>query len=348
METKVYDLDRDHPDREKIGYAAEVIRNGGTVVFPTETVYGLGANGLDGEAAEKIFVAKGRPQDNPLIIHVADKNIERYVEGMTDRIRALMERFWPGPLTIIMKKSPLIPGVITAGLDSVGIRMPKNRIANELIKEAGVPIAAPSANISGRPSPTTVEHTIHDLYGKVDVILGGGKTNVGLESTIIDMTGRPTILRPGGVTLEDLTGVLGEVDVDPTVRKKPSPNLRPKAPGMKYRHYAPKADMYVINGSPERAAEKITELCDQSIGLGKKVGIMATDQTLNLYRSGDVVSMGDRNAPRSIASSMFNILREFDEKGVDIIFAEGISEKGIGFAIMNRMRKSAGFNIINV
>lgn len=348
LETKVFNLDSEKPDIEVLKYAANVIKNGGTVVFPTETVYGLGANALDAKAAEKIFIAKGRPQDNPLIVHVADKNIEQYVESIPESARMLMDRFWPGPLTIIMKKSSVIPDVITAGLDSVGIRCPKNAIASGLIKLSGVPIAAPSANISGRPSPTNVNHVIEDLLGKVDVILGGGRTDVGLESTVIDMTGKPDILRPGGISYETLKKVLGDVTIDPAVLKKPAPGLRPKAPGMKYRHYSPRAEMYIVNGNLKKVVNKINEMCMESMNQGKKVGIMATDQTFQKYATGTVLSMGDRDNPDTIASSVFDRLRQFDSKGVDIIFSEGVDEKEIGLAIMNRMKKAAGYNIINV
>lgn len=348
METKVFDLDRNNPDMEIIKYAAGVIRRGGTVVFPTETVYGLGASALDAKAAERIFIAKGRPQDNPLIVHVADKNIEPYVESIPQNARMLMDKFWPGPLTIIFKKSGIIPDVITAGLDSVGVRCPKNAIANELIRLSGVPIAAPSANTSGRPSPTTVNHVIEDLLGKVDVILGGGRTDVGLESTVLDMTGKPDILRPGGITYEELKAVLGDVTIDPAVLKKPAPGLRPKAPGMKYRHYSPRAQMYIINGNLDRVVNRINEMCSENMGKGKKVGIMATDQTFEKYAKGTVLSMGDRNNPKTIAASIFDRLRQFDIEGVDVIFSEGVGEEEIGLAIMNRMKKAAGYNIINV
>ena len=348
MDTKIFNLDENNPDLEIIKYASNVIKAGGTVVFPTETVYGLGANALDENATKKIFAAKGRPQDNPLIIHVADKNIKDYVLNIPQNARVLMDEFWPGPLTIILKKSPIIHDIITAGLSSVAIRMPSNIIALELIKFSGVPIAAPSANISGRPSPTTTAHVIDDLLGKVDVILGGGKSNVGLESTVIDLTGKPTILRPGGITFEKLKSVLGEVYIDPGIMKKPDINLKPKSPGMKYRHYSPKAEMFIINGDLVNSVDKINELCGQKIKEGKKVGIMATDQTASKYHFGVVLSMGDRKHPGTIAASIFDVLREFDNRRVDIIFAESIGEEGIGFAVMNRIKKAAGYNEINV
>jgi len=348
MKTKVYYLDENNPDIEVLEYAADVLKRGGTVVFPTETVYGLGANALDEEAANKIFIAKGRPQDNPLIIHVADKNIEEYVEDITEDAKLLMDAFWPGPLTIIFKKSRAIPDIITAGLDSVAVRLPSNKIASELIRLSGVPIAAPSANLSGRPSPTDVKHVIDDLFGKVDIIIGGGKTDVGLESTVIDMTGKPTVLRPGGVTYEDLKRVLGEVYIDPAIMKMPDPNLKPKSPGMKYKHYSPKAEMFIVDGDPVSVASKINELCIESLKQGKKVGILASKQTLNMYKHGIVLDLGDRDVPITIAASLFDRLREFDDLGVDIIFAEGVGEDNIGLAIMNRMKKAAGYNVIHV
>lgn len=348
MDTKVFYLNRENPDEKILKYAAEVIKSGGTVVFPTETVYGLGANALDEKASARIFEAKGRPQDNPLIIHVSSENIGDYVEYVPDDAKKLMRKFWPGPMTIILKKSRLIPDVITAGLDSVAVRMPSNKVAHELIRLAGVPIAAPSANISGRPSPTNVDHVIEDLFGKVDVILGGGSTDVGLESTVIDMTGRPTVLRPGGITYEQLKAVLDDVVIDPAVMKKPDPNLKPKAPGMKYRHYAPKAKMYLVCGDPVHIVDKINMLCGQDAALGKSIGILATDQTKDMYKMGSVLSMGDRDKPETIAASIFDRLREFDTLGVDVIYSEGVKENGIGLAIMNRMKKAAGYNIVNV
>ncbi len=348
METKVFYLDEQKIDMDIIKYAAGVIRNGGTVVFPTETVYGLGANALDENAAKKIFEAKGRPQDNPLIIHVADKNIKPFVVDIPSDAEKLMDIFWPGPLTIIFEKSKIIPYMITAGLDSVAVRMPSNKIANELIKHSKVPIAAPSANLSGKPSPTSVNHVIKDLYGKVDVILGGGKTKVGLESTVVDMTGRPAVLRPGGITYEQLKSIIKDVYIDPAVLKKPDPNLRPKAPGMKYRHYAPKAKMFIIDGSSSDTVDKINELCRISMGEGKRVGILCTDETSKFYKEGVVLTMGERSRPKTIAASLFDRLRKFDELNVDVIYSECVGESGIGLAIMNRMKKAAGYNIIHV
>ena len=346
METKVYHLDEINPDMSILQYAAEVIKGGGTVVFPTETVYGLGANALDENASKKIFAAKGRPQDNPLIIHVAHKDVREYALSIPEEAKLLMDLFWPGPLTIILRKSGIIPDVITAGLNSVAIRMPSNIIASRLISLAGVPIAAPSANISGRPSPTDVKHVIDDLSGRVDMILGGGKTDVGLESTVIDMTGRPAILRPGGISYEDLKNVLKDVYIDPAIMSAPDSKLKPKSPGMKYRHYSPKADMFIVEGETSWVIDKINTLCQENISMHKRVGILATDGTMNQYKNGLVLTMGDRNYPDTIAASLFDRLREFDNLGVDIIFAESVVEDHIGLAIMNRMRKAAGYNSI--
>jgi L-threonylcarbamoyladenylate synthase len=348
MDTKVYYLDRNNPDLDVLKYAGSVIRGGGTVVFPTETVYGLGANALDAKACKKIFEAKGRPQDNPLIVHVCSTNIDDFVEKIPDRAKKLMDRFWPGPLTIIFKKSKLIPDVITAGLDTVGIRMPSNNIARELVRQSGVPIAAPSANLSGRPSPTNVKHVIDDLYGKVDVILGGGNCDVGLESTVVDMTERPAILRPGGITYEQLKELIDDIYIDPAVMKKPDKNFRPKAPGMKYRHYAPKAKMVLIRGGLEDVVGKINELCRENMSKGLKVGILSTKQTYDKYPFGTVLSMGDRKRPETIAANIFDRLRQFDDLGVDLILSEAVEEKNIGLSIMNRMKKAAGYNIINI
>ncbi|KPU44614.1 threonylcarbamoyl-AMP synthase [Oxobacter pfennigii] len=348
METKVYDINENNPDLSILKCAAKVIKSGGTVVFPTETVYGLGADALNPEAVLKIFAAKGRPQDNPLIIHVAHTNIEKYVREVPKSAQLLMDKFWPGPLTIIMKKSDVIPDVITAGMDSVAIRMPSNKIAGKLIELSEVPIAAPSANISGRPSPTNIKHVIDDLLGRVDVILGGGRTNVGLESTVIDVTGRPTILRPGGITLEQLKAVLGEVFIDPAIMKAADENLKPRSPGMKYRHYSPKAFMYIVEGEQKKVINKINELSLKSKNEGLKAGILATDETIKKYLNGYILSMGSRENTDTIAASLFDRLREFDELNVDVIYAESIPEEDIGLAVMNRMKKAAGYNVIRV
>ncbi|RKD31394.1 L-threonylcarbamoyladenylate synthase [Thermohalobacter berrensis] len=346
INTEVLKIDRNNPDKEKIKMAADVIKNGGTVAFPTETVYGLGANALDEKAVEKIFIAKGRPQDNPLIVHIGDVNqIYPLVESVPEKALKLMERFWPGPLTLLFNKSDKIPSKITGGLETVAIRMPNHKIAVELIKEANLPVAAPSANTSGKPSPTNASHVIEDLMGKIDMIIDGGNTGVGVESTVLDIsTDMPTILRPGGITKEDLLEIFPEVKIDPALEKS-SKDLKPKSPGQKYRHYSPNAQMIVIQGELQEISQSIKELLKEYEEKGLKVGIMATEQTKNIYESKNVIVVGDRDRPETIAANLFKVLREFDKKGVDLILAEGVEESGIGMAIMNRMRKAAGGNV---
>jgi L-threonylcarbamoyladenylate synthase len=347
MDTKVYYLD--DKETEKIEAAAEIIREGGLVVFPTETVYGLGADALNEEACVKIFEAKGRPQDNPLIVHVADFDISRYVEEIPQNALKLMEAFWPGPLTIIMKKSSIIPERVTAGLDSVAIRMPSNKVARRLIELSGVPIAAPSANISGRPSPTAIEHCIEDLSGRVDAIIGGERCEVGLESTVVDATGDTVIiLRPGGITREMLREVVKKVEIDPAIMERASEDLKPRSPGMKYRHYAPKSPMVIVKGERGAVIDYINYKTLELQGEGKRAGVMACEETLGEYSSKYKISVGSMSQPGIIAANLFDSLREFDKIGVDYILAEGFPEDGIGLAIMNRLKKAAGYNLVEV
>ena len=349
METKVVIINENIIDIDAIEEAGRIIKEGGLVVFPTETVYGLGANALDSSAVKKIFEAKGRPQDNPLIIHVADFEIGDFVQEIPVIAESLMKIFWPGPLTIILKKSNLIPDVTSANLDTVGIRMPRNFIARELIKSAGVPIAAPSANISGRPSPTDVSRCIEDLSGKVEYILGSHICEVGLESTIVDCTVcPPCVLRPGGITLEMLHKIDANIYMDEAIMNKPGINFKPKAPGMKYRHYAPKAPLKIIQGDLQKTIAKINEIVQNYVDDNKKVGIMATDETQNEYTSGYVLSLGSRNKLNIIGKNLFEVMRSFDDANVDVILAEAIEEKGLGIAIMNRLKKSAGYDIIKL
>ncbi|WMJ79684.1 L-threonylcarbamoyladenylate synthase [Clostridium sp. MB40-C1] len=349
MNTKIELLDKENPSIEVMKEAGATIRNGGLVAFPTETVYGLGANALDSEAVKKIFIAKGRPQDNPLIIHVADFNIGKFVSEIPDIAKKLMEKFWPGPLTIIMNKTEVIPYVTSAGLDSVGVRMPSNSVARELIREAGVPIAAPSANISGRPSPTDIETCVEDLNDKIEYIIGGERCNVGLESTIVDCTvDPPCVLRPGGITLEMLREVDNRIYIDPAIMKKPDKDFKPKAPGMKYRHYAPKAPVKIIDGDLNKSIAKIKEMVQNYIDNNMKVGVMATNETLNEYSNALVKSLGSRKDLYSIGKNLFKVLREFDDENVDIILSESFEEKGMGIAVMNRLKKAAGFDITKV
>lgn len=349
MNTKVKYLDANEPNGKIIEEVGRTIREGGLVAFPTETVYGLGANALDSEAVKKIFIAKGRPQDNPLIIHVGSTEIDEFVQEVPYIARRMMNRFWPGPLTLIMRKSSKIPDVTSAGLDSVGIRMPSNPVASELIRRAGVPIAAPSANISGKPSPTNIERCIDDLMGKVDYIIGGENCEVGLESTIVDCTVEPPcILRPGGITLEMLREIHPDIYIDPAIMKKVEKDFKPKAPGMKYRHYAPKAPVKIINGNLQKTIAKINEMVQNYIDRNEVVGIMATEETKDSYPKGLVLSLGSRKNMISVSQGLFETLRSFDDKKVDVIIAEAFEEKGVGVAVMNRLKKSAGFDITKV
>lgn len=349
MNTKVIKLDPVFPDRDKLEEAAQILRKGGLVAFPTETVYGLGANALNEEAVKRIFLAKGRPSDNPLIMHIPDAGwVERFTTDVPVQAQRMMEAFWPGPLTIVMHKAAVVPSVITAGLDTVAIRMPSHPVALELIRLAGVPVAAPSANTSGKPSPTTAQHVIDDLMGKVDVILDAGGCYVGLESTVVDATIEPPmILRPGGITPEDLQRELGSLAVDPAMGKKLAEDITPRAPGMKYTHYSPKAEVLIVEGTLDHIVEEIHRRLAVYEAEGKKVGILATDQTCGRYGGAQVISAGNRYQPETIAQNLFAALREFDDRGVDIILAEAVEAKGIGWAVMNRMIKAAGYHIIH-
>ncbi|ENZ01021.1 Sua5/YciO/YrdC/YwlC family protein [Clostridium thermobutyricum] len=347
METRVYVLDGKE-DSKFIKEAAECIKKDGIVAFPTETVYGLGANALKADCVKKIFEAKGRPQDNPLIIHVASKDIDEYVKNVPEVAKKLMEKFWPGPLTLILEKRDIVPMQTSANLNTIGIRMPNNKVALELIKESGVPIAAPSANISGRPSPTTIDVCVEDLKGKVDYIIGGEKCDVGLESTIVDCTVEPPlVLRPGGITLEMLRTIREDIEIDKGLLRNDS-NFKPKAPGMKYRHYAPNAKLKIILGNREKTIEKINEMVHNYIDAGGKVGILATEESKDSYKLGEKIVIGSYKRLDEVASNLFEALRQFNELGVDIILAEGFEEKGLGIAIMNRLNKAAGYDIITV
>lgn len=349
MKTKVYTIEDVKKDESKIKEAAEIIKNGGTVVFPTETVYGLGADALNESAVKKIFTAKGRPQDNPLIIHVASKNIESYAKEIPEVARKLMERFWPGPLTLILRKKDIVPNVTSASLDSIGIRMPDNEIARKLIELSNTTIAAPSANISGRPSPTDFQRCVEDLDEKVDCILGGEKSDIGVESTIVDCTVIPPIvLRPGGITLELLREIDSEIQIDKAIMEKPKENLKPKAPGMKYKHYAPKAKVTVISGERKKTIEKINEMVHYNKENGKKVCILTVEENANEYPEGHSIIMGSSKDLSTVAKNLFEALRKCDDLEADLVFAEAYEEKGVGIAIMNRLNKAAGFDIIEV
>lgn len=323
---------------------AEIIAKGGLLGIPTETVYGLGANGLDPNAVKAIFEAKGRPQDNPLILHIPDESwLERYCEDIPATAYELAERFWPGPLTMILPRKAIVPDVVTAGLDTVGMRCPDCAVTWAVIGLADVPVAAPSGNASGRPSPTTAEAMLEDMDGKIDAILDGGPCAVGVESTIIDLTVQPPrLLRPGGVTLEELEEVLGEVAVDDAVRRLMAPEEQPKAPGMKYRHYAPKAPVTVVKGDPDMTAGYI------AARMGEGSGILCFDEFKGYFRGHPVVTMGPVSDQAEQAREIFEALRAFDHMEVTDIWAQSPSDGGIGLAVTNRLNKAAGFHIIEL
>lgn len=348
IKTKIVKVDPENIDYEVIKEAAKIINEGGTVVFPTETVYGIGADALNDEAVDKIFRAKGRPQDNPLIVHISSfDELNDLASEIPERAKILADKFWPGPMTMILNKKDALSNKITAGLDTAAIRLPSNEIALALIKESKKPIAAPSANTSGKPSPTEVSHVIEDLMGKVDMIIDGGSTYIGLESTVVDMTTDiPMILRPGGITLEDIKEVLGNCEYDPAIIKS-NEKIVPKSPGQKYRHYHPKADVILYKGNIENIIKKINEDYEKFKTDGKKVGIMSTVQTKQSYGSKYNICVGDRTIPLSISSNLFRDLRKFDQEGIEIILAESVDEDGLGKAIMNRLSKASG-KIINV
>ena len=352
METIVMDM-REGVNLSQIRQAGEILKKGGLVAFPTETVYGLGGDALNPSASEKIYAAKGRPSDNPLIVHIADmEHLAPIVTHRPDEARALADAFWPGPLTIILPKSDRVPLQTTGGLSTVAVRMPSHPVALSLIRESGGYIAAPSANLSGHPSPTKASHVIHDLSGRIDAIIDGGDGDIGIESTIIDLTeDTPVILRPGFISLEMARHILGDVKMDPGLLKD-DPNLRPKAPGMKYRHYAPQADLKIVQGERGRVIAAICSLSEKAAGAGRKVGIIATDETRDSYLGipGDPVirSVGTRAEEISISRHLYGILREFDDLGVDNIYSEAFDTPQIGQAVMNRLIKAAGHQILDV
>ena len=349
METKWFTL-RTVEDKESIAQAADILRRGGLLAIPTETVYGLGANGLDETAVLHIFEAKGRPQDNPLILHIPDASwLTRYCEDVPDAAYKLAERFWPGPLTMILKKKPCVPLRTTGGLETVGMRCPDHAVTRAIIEASGVPVAAPSANTSGRPSCTTAEHVREDMWGKIDGIVDGGPCQVGVESTIIDLTCEPPrLLRPGGLPLEALEDVAGPIAVDRAVTQQLKEGEQPKAPGMKYRHYAPHADLQLVEGETDRVVEVINNLVKEKLAEGKMVGVICTDETRVRYPQGEVRSVGLRAKEETIAHNLFAVLREFDDLNVDCIYSESFSKDHLGQAIMNRLTKAAGYHILNV
>ena len=349
MRAEVVSMTADNLDMEAIRRGGDILKQGGLVAFPTETVYGLGGDALNPQASMKIYAAKGRPSDNPLIVHIAEfDKLAPIVAEVPEKAKILAEKYWPGPLTMILPKSDLVPQETTGGLDSVAVRFPSDRIAQELIKAAGGYVAAPSANTSGRPSPTTAQHVEEDLGEAIEMIIDGGQVGIGLESTIVDFTEDvPVVLRPGYISLEMLQETLGDVRMDKGLIAADS-KVRPKAPGMKYRHYAPKADLVLVDGEAENVVKKINELVAEKQKNGLKVGVIATDETKDQYQADIVVSIGARADEDAIAQHLYKILREFDDWNVDAIYSESFATPRIGQAIMNRLLKAAGHQVLRV
>jgi L-threonylcarbamoyladenylate synthase len=349
MLTQYVSMTEENIDEEIIAKAGEILREGGLVAFPTETVYGLGGDALNPESSRKIYAAKGRPSDNPLIVHICRmEDLPRIVQEIPEEAKKLAKAFWPGPLTMIFRKSEAVPYETTGGLETVAVRFPSNRIASALIAAEGGYIAAPSANRSGRPSPTIARYCREDLDGRVEMIIDGGEVGIGLESTIIDLTEeKPTILRPGYITQKMLDEILGSVDIDRTILSADCKE-KPKAPGMKYRHYAPKGDLTVVEGEPQKVAEYINRELKKARENGARTGVICTDETKAMYQADCVKSAGSRSDEEEIARELFRILREFDDEGCEIMFSESFRSQGIGMAIMNRLMKAAGQKIVSV
>ena len=352
--------------------AGEIIKRGGLVAFPTETVYGLGGDAMNPEASRKIYAAKGRPSDNPLIVHIYRmEDLFRIADGVSEGALKLAERYWPGPLTMIFKKKETVPDRTTGGLDTVAVRMPDNRIALRFIEAAGGFVAAPSANLSGRPSTTTAEHVIEDMNGRIDMIIDGGSSVIGLESTIVDMTGSsPMILRPGYINGEMIRDVLGDVSYDPAVFGEETEGLRPRAPGMKYRHYAPKGELTIVKGEREAVVSYIKRGIEEALKDGKRVGVISASRDMTDGAASGmeretpgitgrteadgygkevlIMNVGDLRDEYSIARHLYDVLRECDKKDIDIIYSEDFSTPKIGQAIMNRLIKAAGHRVVEV
>lgn len=352
METKIVSITKNESKDDildKLSQAGDIIKSGGLVAFPTETVYGLGGDALNPESSKKIYAAKGRPSDNPLIIHIADmEHLEKIVSNVSEKTRKLAAAFWPGPLTMVMKKSDIVPSQTTGGLDTVAVRMPSHPLALIFIKEAGGYVAAPSANLSGKPSPTTAKYVIQDMKNRIDMIIDADGVEIGLESTIVDMTSDiPMVLRPGYITQEMLSKVVGEVDMDVTIFEG-NVNQAPKAPGMKYRHYAPKGELVLVEGSPCDVVRYINEQTLLHQQRGEKTGVIGTSEQISKYSADSIKNAGSKDEPLLAAKQLYTFLREFDDEDVEYMYAEAFSTTGVGQAIMNRLLKAAGHKIIKV
>jgi len=351
METKIVKIDRKNMDVSLLKEAGRLLQEGALVAFPTETVYGLGGDGLKADAAARIYEAKGRPSDNPLILHITESSdMEKLAVDIPELAYRLADRFWPGPLTMILKKGDAVPYTTTGGLDTVAIRMPSDEIAREIIRASGTYIAAPSANLSGRPSPTKAEHVIEDLSGRVEMIVDGGDSDIGLESSIIDLSGEvPMILRPGYITKEDFAQIVAEVEYDKAVlATKPQESVVAKAPGMKYRHYAPKGQITIVEGQVSAVVEKINELVREQEEKGRRVAVLCAEETKEQYICKNVFSLGSLKREKEISAHLFGALRTFDTEGMEVIYSESFEETKLTNAIMNRLRKAAGYQIIQV
>jgi L-threonylcarbamoyladenylate synthase len=348
-QTVVFKVNSEEPEIEKIQAAAAIIKAGGIVAFPTETVYGLGADALNADAVLALFAAKNRPLDNPPIVHV-EKAVDVYklADEVSPKAELLMKQFWPGPLTLVFSRYATVPDVTTAGLDTIAVRMPKHKVALALIRESGCPIAAPSANLAGKPSPTSAKHVLDDLNGRIDAVLDGGSTQIGLESSVLDVNvDPPVLLRPGGTSLEALQKAIGEVKLHPFITAEAElPAEKARSPGMKHKHYAPKAQVILVEGVVPMIMRKVKELTSAYWMQDKRVGVLATDETAWAYEADVVKSMGSRRNVDAMSPNLFRLLREFDNENVDVILAEGVPTEGLGLAVMNRLRKASGYNIV--
>lgn len=355
METEIISIERNkdgsltEKDLGNIKRAGDMIKAGGLVAFPTETVYGLGGNALDKESSKKIYAAKGRPSDNPLIVHISKwEDICKIVREIPEDARKLADTFWPGPLTMILAKSDIVPKETTGGLETVAVRFPSDEVARALIDFSGGYVAAPSANLSGKPSPTEAKYVIEDMSGRICAIIDGGEDEIGLESTIVDVTvDPPMVLRPGFITCEMLGSVLGkEIETDRAIID-PKSGIKPKAPGMKYRHYAPKGELAIVEGNDEDVIKTIGELIKVDKENGLKTGVMVCEENSRFYYADVVKITGKRGDQKEAAHRLYSILRSFDDEGVERIYSESFEKEGFGAAIMNRLLKAAGHKVIN-
>lgn len=347
--TMLLQVDPENPQIEKIRIAARLIRAGGLVAFPTETVYGLGADVFNAAAVRRLFVAKKRPLDNPPIVHVCCvKDVYELAERVSVHAKRLMKAFWPGPLTLVLKRSRIVPDVAVSGLDTIAVRIPRHKVALALIRESRCSISAPSANLAGRPSPTEAGHVINDLEGRIDAVLDAGRTTVGVESTVLDVTvDPPRLLRPGGTSFESLNEVVGEVELDPDVTaENPVSGRYARSPGMKHKHYAPRAELIVVVGRMHAMVSKVNDIVEGYRRRGNRVGVLCADETVDFYEAEVVRSFGSRSDLSAVAKNLFALLREFDAEGVEVIVAEGVPLQGLGLAVMNRLRKASGYRIV--